>query len=191
MAYINERLPELISFGVKGGFGFQTDVVIYGSGSEARNRNWSKARGRWDLAHKARLPIVWEPLQAFFHVAGGRANSFRFKDWFDYSVTSTTGKFITIDGSHKQLAKCFTFGSQTYYHPIYKPVSGTVTIASGTIDYTTGIVTGGAATSWTGQFDKIVRFDTDEMTGEILDKSGGSFVVGWDAIPVIETRLET
>lgn len=38
------------------------------------------------------------------------------------------------------------------------------------------------------QFDVAVRFDTDEMVGEIADKSGRSLVMNWNSIPIIEVR---
>jgi uncharacterized protein (TIGR02217 family) len=191
MAFRAIVFPEKISFHARGGAEFSTDRIIFGSGDEARNRNWAKHRGRWDVSHAARLPEVWKPLQAFFNAVGGSADGFLFKDWFDYQAASGEGVLITIDGTHKQLARRWTFGSVTYDHPIYKPKTGKVTlIGGGTLDYTTGIVTGGG-TAWTGEYYKPARFDVDRMEGEIINKNNtDGFIVGWDPIPIIETRLE-
>jgi uncharacterized protein (TIGR02217 family) len=43
---------------------------------------------------------------------------------------------------------------------------------------------------WTGQFDVPARFDTDEMKKQVMDRqgSGGSLLVDWGSIPIIEVR---
>ena len=41
------------------------------------------------------------------------------------------------------------------------PSSGTIVLSGGgTVDYTTGLVTGGAGGTWGGEFDVPVRFDS-------------------------------
>ena len=44
--------------------------------------------------------------------------------------------------------------------------------------------------AWTGQFDVPARFDTDEMKKQLMDRqgSGGSLLVDWGSIPIIEVR---
>lgn len=200
MAFRNEVFPENISFHAKGGAGFSTEVIVFGAGDESRNRNWLRHRGRWDVAHAARLPTVWKPLQAFFSAVGGRADSFLFKDWFDFEADSSEGVLLPIDSGHWQLAKRFTFGTITYDHPIYKPKVDTIVFSGGgtlVVDsngVTEGIVlesSAGISDTWSGEFYKPARFDTDEMTGEIIDKAKGGFLVGWDPIPIVEVRLES
>jgi uncharacterized protein (TIGR02217 family) len=195
MAFLETpRFPDNISFGVTGGPEFMTDVVIVDSGQEYRNQVRSLELNRWDVAHAARLPEHWEPLKKFFRVAAGRANGFRFKDWADYEVATGEGVFTLLTATTFQMWKRYTSGATNYDRKIQKPVSGTVTVTGGTlsaVDYTTGIVTmsAGTPTSWTGQFDVPARFDTDQMKGTIIDKSGSSFIIGWESIPIVEIRV--
>lgn len=191
--FLDIRFPPLISFGAEGGAEFLTDIVVTASGFETRNQNWSQQRMRFDVSHAARREAQWRKLQAFFLNCKGRAHSFRFKDWTDYEVASAEGKFITIDATHAYLAKRYTFGAETRDRKITKPVSGTVSFTGGTglsLDYATGILTHGTIpTAWAGEFDVHVRFDTDEMRHETIDKQpSGELIVGWASIPIIEVR---
>jgi len=188
--FLNIRFPERISFGAMGGPSFLTDVVITASGAEQRNQNWSKERLRYEVAHAARLEADWRQLQSFFRVCAGKAHSFRFKDWTDYVCAQGAGVFLTADtGSPlgKQAYKLYTFDGQTYYRKITKLVEGTITTNAVNLDYATGIADSG--TLWYGQFDVHVRFDTDEMRAETIDKSEREgLIVGWQSIPLVEVR---
>jgi len=44
--------------------------------------------------------------------------------------------------------------------------------------------------AWAGQFDVPVRFDTDEMKKQLMDRNGpnGDLLVDWGSIPIIEVR---
>jgi uncharacterized protein (TIGR02217 family) len=189
------RFPENVSKGAQFGPGFNTDVVVVQGGQETRTQNWSLARRKYEVSHAARLPEQYEPLKSFFHVVGGRAIGFRFKDWSDYQVATGTGFFSPIDSTHFQLIKRYTAGSAIHDRTITKPVSGSITIAgsgSYTLDYTTGILVKNSGTdpsSWGGEFDVPCRFDTDEMRGEIIDKTPNKlFIVAWNSIPIVEIR---
>ena len=74
-----------------------------------------------------------------FHACYGRAYSFRFKDWSDFS-TAADGRSAPAntdcevgvgDGSNRsfQLQKKYVSGSTTEYRVLSKPVSGTVVVA--------------------------------------------------------------
>lgn len=44
--------------------------------------------------------------------------------------------------------------------------------------------------TWTGEFDVPCRFDTDEMRGEVIDRTpSGELIVGWQSIPIVEIRF--
>ncbi len=45
------------------------------------------------------------------------------------------------------------------------------------------------ALTWSGEFDIPVRFDTDQLDVEIISRSGGQLVMGWDNVPLIELRV--
>lgn len=190
--FIDVQFPPLISLGAEGGAEFQTDIVITASGRETRNQNWSRQRMRYDVAHAARREAQWRQLQAFFLLMAGRAHTFRFKDWTDYECGAGDGVFLDTDDDYgsptaKQMYKVYRFAGQTYYRKITKPRSGTITLSGGgSIDYSAGVVTGGAPTAWYGEFDVHARFDTDEMRSETITKSGDEFIIGWRSIPIIE-----
>lgn len=196
MSFKDIRLDPLISRGAIGGPGFLTNIVITNSGNEFREQVWSLQRGSWDIAYAARKEAVFQPLKSFFLVVGGRANSFRFKDWLDFKVTSLQGVFTEITPTTFQFWKRYTFGSYTYDRKITKLVA-TPTIDTGTsggsvasVSLTTGVVTmaSGEPTAWAGEFDCHVRFDTDVMKAETIDGPPGARIVGWSSIPIIELK---
>jgi uncharacterized protein (TIGR02217 family) len=189
------RFPENVSFGAVGGPGYSTDVVVVQSGQESRNGNWSQSRARYEVSHAARLPAEYNPLKAFFRAVKGKLHGFRFKDWSDYAATVAEGILIeTATPDYWQLYKVYSAGSLSDIRIIQKPVAGSVTISGGgtySLDTTTGLVhhtAGSEPTVWAGQFDIPCRFDVDEMRGEILNKSGADFVMGWNSIQLVEIR---
>lgn len=196
MTFIATPFPENVSFGAVGGPGWQTDVVTVDGGNETRDQNWSQARGQWEVSHAARTPDKYNPLIAHFRLAGGRANSFPFKDWMDYRHNDAggTGIFTMLTSTTFQLTKRYTSGSGTTDRFIYLPRSATITVTGGvgaTVSYTTGVVTvsSGTPTSWTGEFYIPARYDTDQMHGEIIDKNlNRGLIMGWNSIPIVETR---
>ncbi len=107
---------------------------------------------------------------------------FRFKDWRDFEATQANSKLTLITGSTYQLQRKYTFGGIDLLRDITKPVSAgvvvyrtrsaVVSVASASIDYTTGIATisghvGGDTYTWTGEFDVPVTFTDDEWTGTL------------------------
>lgn len=190
------RFPENVSFGMTGGPGFSTNVVVVQSGAEQRNQDWAQGRAKYDASHAARLPAEYNPLKAFFRAMKGRTHGFRFKDWSDYSATVAEGVLIeTATPDYWQLYKTYTAGSLSDIRIIQKPISSTVSISGGgtyVLDPVTGLVhhtAGAEPTVWSGEFDVPCRFDTDEMRGEIINKSGGDFIMGWNSIPLVEIRV--
>lgn len=101
---IGLRLPEEVERGAIGGSRFNTSVLSLDSGFEVRNENWVDSLGEWDAGYGLLLKHQSDPASAqldldrlinIFHVARGRAHSFRFKDWADFEIAyqlgSTTG----------------------------------------------------------------------------------------------------
>jgi uncharacterized protein (TIGR02217 family) len=195
MAFIESQFPPLISYHPTGGPGWNTTVNQVESGQEYRNQGWSQALRRYEISHSARSPSIASQIVSCFMVAQGRTNGFRLKDWADYTVAASEGVFVMLTSTTFQLYKRYTFGSVNHDRKITKPVaSPAISVTGGTfasVDTTTGIVTmtAGTPTSWSGQFDVPVRFDVDELKSEIIDKSGGQFVVAFNAIPLVELRL--
>lgn len=211
MAFIESpRFPVSISYHSNGGPVWKTQVVQTTSGREQRIQTWTDALRHWDAMNGVRTDAQLDELHAWFLVTAGMANGFRFKDWKDYSATSTNGTgIVNANGlgngtATGQLYKLYSVGSNGYARKIAKPVAGTVTIrkngsivAFGTaagqcqLDTTTGVVTfyGTAPSSsdsltWTGEFDVPVRFDTDSFSANYEDLNASSV-----SLPVVEIRL--
>ena len=189
MAFIESpRFPDYISYGSEGGPSYSTQVDSIQSGYEARNQNWSVARYEYNVGVGVRGMDDLEALTSFFHEARGKFNTFRFKDWGDFTATSqnAVGRVLLVDGVLR-LAK--VYGSTSPYNRlITKPVSGTIVVAGSssgfTLDYTTGVITGASANDvWTGEFDVPVRFDQDELPTNLE-----SFEVGSASVNLIEVR---
>lgn len=193
MAFLDIRFPVDISFGAKGGPRFSTTVVASDGGNESVNRNWTNELARYEVSYNAKLPLQWRALFDFFRVVGGRANTFRYKDWLDFAATSTEGKFFMLTSTTFQCMKRYTVGAYTYDLKITKP-RRSITITGGSVssvDYSTGVVTmsSGTPTAWAGEFDRHCRFDTDALDAVIVEAQvNGSLIVDWISVPLVEVR---
>lgn len=190
MSFDEINLPEKLAVGSGGGPEFATDVIEVASGAERRQRNWSEALYRYDVAPAVKKQGDLETLTSFFLNRGGRARGFRFKDFMDYSSNGATGTpaatdqtIGTGDGSEQifQLVKNYGDGLASYARTIKKPVLGSVLVsiddveqAGGfTVDHTTGQITfdtapGAGAVIKAGYlFDVPVRFDTDSLDNRL------------------------
>lgn len=198
MSFVDVRFPDDIAYGSGGGPEYATDIVVTEAGYEKRNSNWVNARARYNVAHGVKTKAQLDELIAFFRARKGRAHSFRFKDWADYTAT---GQQIGVgNGSQTafQLVKNYTSGGVTELRAITKPVSGTVKIYKNAVlqssgvstNLTTGVVTftaapaNGQIVSSDFEFDVPVRFDTDRLSTS-LDSYG---IGSWLDIPLIEVR---
>lgn len=189
--------PDSIAFGCVGGPGFSTDVVTVFSGYESRNANWSQTRHEYEASQAVQTATDLATLIAFFRIAQGRANGFRFRDIVDYSATAGSDGVLTVITANTtwQMYKRYTSGASTNDRIIRKPRSGTVTVAGGgsySVDYTTGIVTrnsGVNPTGWTGDFDVPCRFDIDRLQYEVVDRNPSHVLVACRSIPIVEIRV--
>lgn len=179
LPFLEERFPEAVSEGSKGGPGFNTTIFTSQSGFEQRNSNWATSRASYDVAFGIRDEQDLADVLEFFYVMRGRATGFRFKDWGDYRITN--GNIGTGDGVDTtfQIVKKYTVGANTYTRTINKIVTGTLQVYVNSVlqvlttDYTvnmnTGLITftsppgNGLAITVTCEFDVPVRFDIDNM----------------------------
>lgn len=187
MADLAIQFPPFISYGAVGGPRFKTSVAVMANGAESRAQEWELERGEWTVSHHARKAADWEPLLAFFRVVAGMANTFRFKDWTDFECANGAGFFVT-SGSSKQMVKRYTYGAYTYDRVITKPISGHITTDAVGLSYTTGLATSG--TTWYGEFDCWARLNSDPMRCQVISRSAGQLVVGWDDIEIVEVTGE-
>ena len=207
MAFHEIRFPDNISRGARGGPERRTQVVELASGDEERNASWANSRRRYDVAYGIRRADDLAAVVAFFEARNARLYGFRYKDWADYksslpsqAITPTDQQIGTGTGSLKSfpLAKRYTSGAQTWVRSIAKPVAGTVRIAFGAVeqtsgwslDATTGVVTfttapsNGVIVRAGFEFDVPVRFDTDMLDVTLDIERLGSIT----SIPLLEIR---
>lgn len=204
--FVEERFPPEISYGSKGGPSFRTTVFESEAGFEQRNREWAKARCRYDasfgITDKENMLLVLD----FFYNMGGKATGFRWKDWLDYKLTAQQIALGNGVLTSFQIIKTYVVGAQTYTREIKKPVphaqSPFTVLVNGvaktyttdyTVNSTTGIITFVVAPPNTHtivvtcQFDVPVRFDTDEMlvTLEAFEQNV------WEDLPIVEIRPQS
>lgn len=199
--YDSPRFPEKISYGAAGGPEYRTQVVQMASGFEVRNQNWSVARMSWDVAHGLKNQTDLDELLAFFRgTAKGKANSFRFKDWGDFSASYLQGRlgvigqtgvfYLAGTGSGTpsyQLGKRYLSGSQYEDRETKKIVAASYTIYR---NYPTTVTEGGAAGNFSIDIDTgIVSFVADASsaatgitpgttTQVILSTNPGTLIAG-------------
>lgn len=215
MAHIETpRFPDNISEGAVGGPTYNTSIAMTQDGREARNQNWDGSKLSYDVAFGVKTQDQLKELIAFFRSVKGKMHSFRFKDWTDYTATSSEGLLgetnqsgafflsgVGGTGPTYQLGKRYVTGAISEDRKIQKIVAGSYVIYKNagaqtegvdyTIDINTGIVTfaidpgGGDALTASFQFDVPVRFDTDEM--KVTLEHYNRYV--WGQIPLIEVRV--
>lgn len=170
MAFLEAEFPRIIALMAVGGPNYFTNVNMGFSGYEQRNQNWVESRGEWDVQFVAKPQSFYDPLQAFFHAAHGKANGFRLFWAADYQATGEfigTGDDATVNF---QLQKTYTFPLSQYavVRPIQKPIMSTV------VDYT-GV----------SLMDTVVVYVTRNGVTKVA--SGYGFVVTVDATTGIIT----
>lgn len=182
--------PE-ISYGAVGGAEFSTKVIIADSGYEQRNINWEKSGGAWDVAQALKYQSELDELIAFFRARRGKAYSFRFLDWTDYTINNENlGSFDGSLGTTLQLQKTYTdSGGFTQVRTITKPVD--VTDSAHTLDlddpsYTTMTVTIGGSPAVEN-----TDYSVDYSTGEIEDLIGVSGAVVVSCSFHVHARFDT
>jgi len=198
MSLVEVQFPTDISYGSRGGPGYNTSVIETDSGQEERIARWTNARRQYDVAYGVKSPQQMADLQTFFHSRQGAAFGFRYKDFLDFTTAidhiaahkSTDVQIGVGDGSTTQfqLVKKYTNGGVTRTRNITKPVAGTTLCAldgvdqapsAFTVNTVTGIVTytvaPGVDVAVQGgcEFDVPVRF-SDE-TDKLLDMSIDDF----------------
>ena len=207
MAFHEVRFPDNVARGARGGPERRTQIVELASGDEERNASWANSRRRYDVAYGIRRADDLAAVVAFFEARNGRLHGFRFKDWADYKSgppSQAPGPQDQLIGEGDgatttfQLVKRYASGSQTWTRAIAKPVAGTVRIALGgvdqtsgwSVDTTTGFVSFDTAPASSiaitagFEFDVPVRFDSDTLDVTLDIERLGSIT----SIPLVELR---
>jgi uncharacterized protein (TIGR02217 family) len=184
--------PVCPSFGFTSEPMYRVTVVTTSGGQERRNRHWSRPLHRYTASVNPRGQEEVAEVLRFWHAVNGRAIGFRFKDFVDFKSSSIEDPVSFLDqplsvqslsANTYQLVKNYTVGALTQSREIFKPIAGTILLASGgteltegadwTLDASTGIVTlsvpASGTLSWGGEFHVPVRFDS-EFPVEIVNK---------------------
>lgn len=188
----------------------RTDIVTLGSGREQRNARWADSRRRYDAGYGVKTLSALQAVVAFYEERRGQLYGFRWRDRLDHA-SSVTGisispfdQFIgTGNGATAtfQLAKTYGAGFAPYRRLIAKPVAGSVRVAVGGVEKTTGfscdvatslvtfasghIPAAGVAVTAGFSFDVPVRFDTDYLEVDLSAFSAGAI----PKIPLVEIRV--
>lgn len=168
-AFIEERFPEKVDYGLIGGPKFNTDIVITQSGGEKRAANWLDSLNQYSASQSVRNPSEMDDIAKFFQTCKGKLVGFRFKDWRKYKLTSAEGVCNEEEPYVSGTEELTLWMKNSYglmepdYKRIYKPVdstyfnkangylenatafklykNGSHFVGGYTIDYSTGIVT--------------------------------------------------
>ena len=187
------RFPDVVAAWLTGGRNWKTTVVQTYGGNEYRNAAWTQPLRAWEVSNALasagnasyQAPFNARLLRNFMALVQGQFGGFRVKDFTDYADEGA-GIFVSLGGGLSQMYKTYTLGSSTFNQIINKPVSPIVITGGGSLDYTTGIVTGGSPTAWTGTFDIAVRFDNDAMDMGLDESTGGMY--NWQSLKLVEIR---
>ena len=190
------RLLDSVAYGSEFGQEFSTNIVQLRSGFERRNINWSAPLAKYSVIYGALLEEDHILVRNAHMSCFGSAIGFRFKDELDYTATDEPIGVGTGSSQSLQLTKTYSFGPLDLVRDIKKPVSATIFAdgveISSTLDTTTGIVTFTATVStditWSGEFDVPVRFDSDRLDCQPINKSGGKFILSSN-VTLTEDRL--
>jgi len=174
MSFINARLPERLAAGLVIGPEWRTEIVPLDSGREVRDAKWLYPR--WKAIGNMAVydTIDCARLRQWFVACRGQLSAFRVKDPLDWLAINEPIAPIVGTTTPVQLIKSYGIAEAGVSVPvrIQAPVDGTVTVyadgvaVAGTLDAEKGLFTpdeawDGTDFTWSGQFDRWMRFASD------------------------------
>lgn len=234
--FIDAYLPEKIrGYPFVSSPRWSTTITSVSNGSERRNQNWVHPLLRFTAPESVSCMEDLEAIKAAWYALAGPADSFPFRDPLDFAsralgapnveplTVRTDQRLGTFNAEtrswepasgdnltrHFQLIKAYTFGSKTYYRPIFLPVVDTIQLAIDGSDpggadpnpnggpftweverYGGGVAfdhapENGALLTWGGLFDVEARFESDESFDGIVRAFG---VTGAADLSFVELR---
>lgn len=200
VSFVENRLPEVISYGASGGPGFKTSLFELDSGYVSATSVWDQIKGRYELVCTDMTPEELSLLENFFYKSRGRAHGFRMKDWLDYQVADQN--IAVGDGAKTdfQFFKRYTSGRHYIDRFVRRLVPGKVqglnvdggelienldyyiNYDRGTLQFTVPPARGAVVNVSYFEYDVPVRFDTDFL--EISASNHLSFSVS--NLPLVE-----
>lgn len=171
------RFEACLAYGYTSDPEYKVVITRRASGVEKRNRAWRRPLLKITVTLGPRHQLEIQDALAWWHAAGGQARGFRVQDrvdWkschVDFTPTALDQPLVeTTTPGVFQLTKRYQVGVDVDNNPvwqdryIFKPVEDTVVLSgAGSVDYTTGLVTGASeGDTWGGEFDVPVRFDSN------------------------------
>lgn len=128
MAFINHRLSSRVERGFEGGPEMDVTIVPNAGGHEARIANWDQFHWKFNADYAGFEAGEKNDIYNAFLAAYANRDSFRFKDWNDF--TATDQALGTGDGTNtpRQLRKYYTFGPVSRARDIILPIASTVVV---------------------------------------------------------------
>lgn len=188
MAHLDARLLDRVAYGTIYGTGYKTEVHTLKSGLERRKALWSTPRGQFAVMYKMLKADQHEQVVAAFHACAGRLNTFRLHDRTDDTASNEPIGTGTGAPETYQLSRRLSFAGVSRDLPVLLPNAdnfrvfvGGVETSAYTLDPLLGRLTltaaDGAAVTWSGTFDKKVRFDDDDLEFTLEPRAGGVHIL--------------
>ena len=108
MAFQNIVFPEDISYGSRGGPGFNTAIITTRGGAEERTARWSQPRYKYDVAYGIRSFTALAKARSFFLAMTGALDSFRYKDFLDWTTFPADPSVDTITDVQQKMISLST-----------------------------------------------------------------------------------
>jgi uncharacterized protein (TIGR02217 family) len=205
MAFYEHRIAIDVNRRTRGGPGMPRTKVRTTGGQLTQVFQRSRVLNTYDFSYSMKTTADFEAVRALFYIIMGTPyQGFRVRDWHDYKLTQANSVLTFITGSTWQIYRRYTEGPSSYDRIVKKPVNGSivvyrtrsavVSLASATVDSTTGIATisghaGGDTYTCTGQFDVPVTFADDTMNNVEIDGFEGNLLQAVPSIPLEELLL--
>jgi uncharacterized protein (TIGR02217 family) len=162
-------------FGFTMSIGYAVDITEVANGEEYRSERWVQGlrTASVTVGPGPALNTEVQYVINFYHVVSN-AVGFLVKDYSDYKSCTTEETpavtdqpLVAVDGGY-QLVKRYQVGSETRDRYIQRPKSPILFTGGGSLDYSTGIISGGSGGTWGGEFYVPCRFD-GELPVEIME----------------------
>lgn len=208
--FVNVTFPDWLAFGSQASVTWQTNLTRSSGGNETTNQQWEDDLIEFDASFAVQDSGDYASIRDHFHEVRGRAKSFLFKNYLDYTVTQAQGALLDLSGVAPTANGTFylhkKYGSTNPYYKkisrpdtpavIYRTRASVTSVITPTVTYTTGAValTGhvaGDTYAWSGTFKVRCRYLTDKLPGVVIDREpgeSGQLFVRCEAIPIREVR---
>jgi uncharacterized phage protein (TIGR02218 family) len=187
-------MPEILTitpeYGCTSTYEFQNDIHESKMGADYINARWVQPIAKINFNQAFFNQSVYEYLKDFFLFVEGGEDFFLFTDPNNFYCDKlnspqqsfnleVAGVVYSLGDGNYQLCKRWSIGDNEFIKVIKFPKQGTITVYNGdytailtpSLDYNTGIATGGGLTAvskWAGEYYTPVRFENDSVPIELI-----------------------